>query len=167
MLNRIKISPQLILISIVGLITFFVITFAVISLFEGKSQPQDVSPRATPTSAALLNPKEKAFPKATPQPFRYPEESNTGTLVVTANVDSTKVFLDTATRLDDPKNPISSGQPWPYNLTPFTVDNMSIGKHSLEAIKYPGYDMVRAQYEIKKGQITRVYLKLVPLQAPN
>lgn len=106
---------------------------------------------------------EKAYPQATPQPFRHQEEKDTGTLVVTANVEGTIVLLD-AEEHPSPEDPIKNGQSWPHNTTPFIVKNMPVGHHVLFAIKPPLYDMTTASYTIEKNQVTRVSIQLQPLR---
>ena len=166
MLNRIKLSPQLIIAGIVGILALFVIIIALISFFAPTPSPEKAPP-PTSTSDTPKTQEEKSYPLATPQPFRHKDEADTGTLLVTSNVDGAQVFLDTSSHAGDPEEPIPLGQKWPSNLTPFTVEKMPVGEHTLEAIKFPGYDMTRMNYVIKKDQITRVHINLIPLRTSN
>lgn len=165
MFNRTKLSPQLILAGIIGALAIFVILIAIVS-FLSPSSPKKSPPPVT-TSSTPLDKEEKSYPQATPQPFRHKEESDTGTLIVTSNVEDVKVFLDTSSHAGDPEEPIPPGQKWPSNLTPFTVEKIPVGEHTLEAIKAPEYDMTRMSYVIKKDQITRVHITLIPLRTSN
>ncbi len=165
MFNRIKLSPQLILAGIVGILALFVILIVVISFFSPSSTPKTVPPVST--SSTPVTKEEQSYPQATPQPFRHKEETDTGTLIVTSNVEGAEVFLDTSSHAGDPEEPIPPGQKWPSNHTPFTVEKMPVGEHTLEAIKAPEYDMTRMSYVIKKDQITRVHIILIPLRTSN
>lgn len=116
--------------------------------------------------ATELSPAEQAYPQATPQPFRHQEEEDTGTLVVTSNVDGATVLLD-AEEHPSPEDPIKRGQRWPQNTTPFTVEGIPVGEHVLIARKPPFYDFASVSFEIKKDQVTRVHVELIPLRLGN
>lgn len=165
MFNRTKLSPQLVLAGIIGALSISVILIAIVSFFLPSSPKK--SPPPVTTSSTPLDKKEKTYPQATPQPFRHKEETDTGTLIVTSNIEGAKVFLDTSSHAGDPEEPIPPGQKWPDNITPFTVEKMPVGEHTLEAIKVPGYDMTRMTYVIEKDQITRVHITLIPLRTSN
>lgn len=119
-----------------------------------------------PTPQTDLSSVERSYPQATPQPFRNREEKDTGTLVVTSDIPEVTVLLD-ATERPDPKDPIPSGQLWPKNTTPFTVERMPVGEHFLFAAKPPQYDTAVIRFEINKDEITRVSIELVPLRTSN
>jgi hypothetical protein len=149
-----RITPELILVAIAGLLALFVVVIAVFSFFAN-------SQKGTQAPVTKLSHQEKSYPHATPQPFRHAEAKDTGTLVVTSDIPAVTVMLD-AEEHPDPQDPIQ-GKKWPKNITPFTV-TMPVGSHVLLAAKPPMYDIASYTFEIKKNQVTHVSIHLVPLQ---
>jgi hypothetical protein len=119
-----------------------------------------------PNTDTALTPPEKAYPQATPQPFRHQEEKDVGTLVVTSNIPDVTVLLE-AEEHPSPEDPIPRGQKWPHNTTPFRVERIPVGEHVLFAIKPPSYDMATIVFEIMKDKVTRVHIELIPLRTNN
>lgn len=165
MLNKIRLSPQLLLAGVVGILALLIIFIATASFFYPTAPVQKVQePTHTPApiSSMPITKEERRYPQATPQPFRHSDAKQTGTLVVTSSVEGTDVLLDTSSHPHAPDEPIPPGQIWPHNTTPFKVESMPVGEHTLEAVKIPGYDMVMIHYLIKEDEVTRVHIELTP-----
>lgn len=161
----------------IGLFVFYL--FLVIIFFNSSNrQPDSISSLLTPTpvtqesvtvGSGPLTQQEASFPEPTPQPYRYQDETTeTGTLVVTSDIDGVIVLLDAVGIHPEPEDPISRGEKWPQNPLPLTVYEMPVGTHFLTAVA-PGqpYDMAEYEYEIRSNEVTRVHVTLKPLQFLN
>ncbi len=158
-------KPILLPLLIAGGLLLLLVILVIVSFFSRSTNTNQLTPTPSPSPLPLsLTEQEKKLPHATPQPFRNAVLKDTGTLVVTSSVEGATVLLDTSNHPGAPDEPIRPGNPWPHNTTPFTVLNMPVGRHSLEAIKPPKYDMARTEFIIIKNEVTRVNIELIPLR---
>lgn len=158
---------------IAGVVLLAFLFLSVLVLLPNQTtQPSTIFPTPTPVAVSVsdepLTQQEASFPPATPQPFRNPDTTETGTLVVTSSPDGATVLLDAIGIHPEEGDPIPPGEKWPENTTPFSVRNIPAGTHYLVAIK-PGepYDMTEYEYEIRPGETTRVHIILKPLRTGN
>lgn len=156
----------------IGVVLVLFILLILILFPSERSQTTTNLPTPTPVSVDVSNEpltqNEQNFPQATPQPFRNPEASGTGTLVVTSDIEGVVVLLDAIGIHPEEGDPIAKDEKWPENPVPFTVRSMPAGKHFLTAVA-PGkpYDIREYEYEIKTGETTRINIKLKPLRTSN
>ena len=114
-----------------------------------------------PDPTTELTPTEQSYPQATPQPFRHQDEEDTGTLVVTSDIPNVRVFIDMTDHREE-EDPIPFDQRWPENKTPLTVPDMPVGEHFIFAFRPPDYDSAVIKYIIRKDEVTRIHVDLIP-----
>jgi hypothetical protein len=148
---------------IIACFLVLIIFIAAIMLRFGSNETTSPNQLITPTPATFLSEQEERLPTAKPQPFRNDDVKETGSLVVTSTVPNVRVFLDMTDHPEE-EDPIPSNRTWPENITPFTVREMPVGEHFLFAFKPPDYDTAVMKYTIKKNEVTRVNIELIPLR---
>ncbi len=161
-LNR-KLSPQLILSGIVGVLALLVVFFTLASFLRPSSTQNPTRPSPTLTSAVLLNQQEKSYPEATPQTFQNSKATEKGTLVVNANSKGGIAKIDPLPigETQGPKD-LSSLPRIPDQTLPFIYKDIPSGQHTLLVSK-PGYLAQKVSFTINPGQITRLIISLIPI----
>lgn len=99
--------------------------------------------------------KETKYRNNLPQEFP-PSKEGFGTLIVTSVPDNIKVILDPP----ESEAP-NTAEYLPVNLTPFRVEQIPVGKHSLFASN-EGFEFKEEVFEVKANNVTRVEVKLLP-----
>ncbi|HLD01312.1 MAG TPA: hypothetical protein VJC10_00390 [Patescibacteria group bacterium] len=134
---------------------FIIILIFLILIVFAIRQPQSSS--TTPQPNVSFQQGEVAFPEATPQPFYNSEKDETGSLVVTSDLEKVRVMIDNA-EVESQKVNVR----YPIQITPFRISSVPIGKHVLSGAK-KGYVFEVISFTIRPNEVTRVNIKLKPL----
>lgn len=132
------------------LLLFIILVFLTIIISrKGPSQTQQTS-QFTPTPSVGQN-NEATYPH-TSQLFQQ-QNNQEGILAVDSNIPDVYVSID--------NNPTSDPKHYsPWNKTPFIIDKIPAGQHSLEAFKL-GFLKVNQTITISAAQTTRIHLNLL------
>lgn len=114
----------------------------------------------------------KSLPQITPQAFKVGDDKyssdlstyDTGSLVVTTNIEGTWAFIDASTSDEHAEAPsdasaTSSYKQVPPQYPPFTIEKIPVGKHRIQVAK-PDYTAEDLTFEIKKGEVTNLHVTL-------
>lgn len=150
-----------------------VITVAVATILSFQSNesniavqptPQPTRPQSTPTPTPppFLTLDEISYPEATPQPY-YSSASTSavGTLIVTSVQEDVRVMID-----DGEEEADQTPTKYPIHITPFRVEDIPVGEHTLRAAKY-GYIFQTIPFRIDPNTITRIEVNLKRIQSVN
>ncbi len=99
----------------------------------------------------------------TPQVFAGNENEGTGVLRVSAKQSGVFIYIDTppGAHADAPTTTTPDRKPVPAQYTPFIIQSLPIGSHSLTAVK-PGYTAQTKKVVIKAGEESTILFDLIP-----
>lgn len=155
-----------------GIITFFFFSSDQPSSPQSQNNPTPTIGANSPEFLNSYSDEQTSFPQATPQAYQVEddfefvnENMQTGSLVVTSDIDGLWVYIDPPpdTHAEAPiASELPEHDPVPPQYTPFRVDNIPVGIHRVIGVK-PNYIAEDLQVEIKQGQVTQLYIDLKPV----